>query len=435
MALSEDADKGNRATEEASVAPYFMAPEIINDPYEGYGRLREQAPVVRVRMHDDSALWLVTRYDGVRDFLGDRRFVHDTANVPGGLAPETRMEVMKQAGINEDLYPYICDMMPDRDPPRHTRLRKAVFRALAPAQVREMRPRMQELIHEALDGLSAHADEDGVVDLLEHFTQPMPVGIVCELVGVPLEDRPAWREWAHALMSHDPKAVPAAAYPAIEYLHSLIESRRAEPADDLISTMVHAPNDNGERLTDVEMVGMVLALVTGSHENTAHLVSNAIVGLLTNPDQLALLQDDPTLIPEAIHEFQRWCSPPIRTRMRYVSEELELAGHRFHVGDQVSGVLVSANRDPRKFADPDRLDVTRFQGQGRQGEQHLSFGHGVHYCIGAALGLNEAEIALRSLVERFPDMTLAVPTEKLSWIPNPGLRRLARLPVRLVRDN
>ncbi|MCZ7415989.1 cytochrome P450 family protein [Streptomyces sp. WMMC897] len=428
MTIPADADKQTAAGEDPSGDLSFMAPEIINDPYVGYGRLREQAAVVRVRLPDGSPLWLVTRYEDVRAFLRDPRFVHDTDNVPDGLAPPSLQELMKQAGINEDLYPYICDMMADRDPPRHTRLRKAVFHALAPARVRAMRPRMEEMINESLDALPGHADEDGVVDLVEHWAQPMPVGMICELVGVPLEDRPVWREWAHGLMSHDPKALPAAAYPAIEYLHGLIERRRKEPADDLISTMIHAPNENGERLTDVETVGMVMALVTGSHENTAHLVANGTVGLLTHPDQMALLREDPSLIADAVHEFQRWCSPPLRTRMRYVSEELELGGHRFQVGDQVSGVLVSANRDPRKFADPDRLDVARFRGQ--QAE-HLSFGHGVHYCIGAALGLNEAEIAFKALLDRFPGLSLAVPAEELPWIPHPGLRRLVRLPVRL----
>jgi hypothetical protein len=431
MTTSTESDKAKAATagEQPSQYPYFNDPEIINDPYEGYGRLREQGPVVPVRMPDDSLLWLITRFDDVRDFLKSPRFVNELANVPGA-APQTRVELMRQQGVNDNLFPYLADSIGDLDPPRHTRLRKGISRAFTPGRVRAMRPRMEALIHEALDALPGHADDDGVVDLIEHFAKPMPVGMICELVGVPLEDLPLWGHWARELMSYDPKRLPAAAYGAIGYLHGLVELRRTEPADDLISAMVHAPNDNGERLTDVEIVGMVLALVVGGYENTANLVANATVGLLTHPDQLALLRDDPSLIPDAIHEFQRRYAPSIRTRMRYVAEEVELAGHRFQVGDQVSGVLVSANHDPRKFPAPDRLDVMRFQGQG---EQHLAFGHGVHYCIGAALGLNESEIAFTALLARYPDLALAVPAEELPWIPAPGWRRLTRLPVRLGR--
>ncbi|GGV44012.1 cytochrome P450 [Actinomadura cremea] len=407
--------------------PYFMDPEIISDPYRGYGRLREQAPVVRLRMHDGSPMWLITRYEEARAFLKDPRFVHDPANVPGDAAPPTLLDILReQRGIGEDLFPYLSDLMPDRDPPEHTRLRKAVSRTFSAPRVLKLRPRMAELTEAVLAGLPEHS-RDGVVDLLEHFAQPMPVTIICELVGVPEADRPRWGEWAGALMSGDPDLLAGAAHPAIEYVHALISRRRELPADDLLSEMLHAPAD--ARLSDVEIVGMVLALVVGGHENTAHLIANGVAALLTHPDQLALLRDDPYLLQASIHELQRWCGPPLRTRMRYAAEDLELGGHRFKVGDQVSAALVSANHDPRKFPEPERLDVTRFA-DGR-GEQHLSFGHGVHYCIGAALARHETEVALAALLKWHPSLALGIPADELPWIPHPGMRRLERLPVRL----
>jgi cytochrome P450 len=250
--------------------------------------------------------------------------------------------------------------------------------------------------------------------------------VICELVGVAEAERPAWREWGAALTSMNPEVVPDAVRDMVAHVQDLIARRRAEPADDLLTALVEA-RDGGDRLSEDELVTMIFTLVMAGHETTAHLIGNGVVALLQHPDQLALLRSDPALWPGAVHELMRWCSPVQFTRLRYAAEDVELAGVRIHRGDAVQALITSANHDPREYADPDRLDVTRRPAA--RGEGHVGFGHGIHYCLGAALARQEGEVALRALVERFPGLRLA--TDEPEWQKVPGMRRLARLPVHL----
>jgi cytochrome P450 len=213
----------------------------------------------------------------------------------------------------------------------------------------------------------------------------------------------------------------------IAHIKDLVARRRAEPAEDLITALVHARDEDDDRLTEDEMIAMVLTLVFAGHETTAHFIGNSVVALLEHPDQLDLLRADPSLWPGAVHELMRWCGPVQMTRIRYAAEDTEIAGQQIQRGDVVQAVLVSANHDPREYADPERLDVTR-RPAGR-GEGHVGFGHGIHYCLGAALARQEGEVALRALFERFPELAVAEP--ELQWEQVPGMRRLVRLPVRL----
>ena len=405
----------------ASVEPNIMDPALIADPFAGYGRLREEAPVLRGRTPDGTPAWFVTRQEDVRTVLGDPRFVNNAASVPGVETDSVRDKMVEMVGIPPEYARFITNTILDSDGENHTRLRKLVSRAFTVRRVTDLRPRVEEITEKLLDGLAEP------VDLMAELAYPLPITVICELVGVPEADRPAWREWGAAFASMKPELVAAATRDMVHHVQDLIARRRAEPADDLLTALVHVRDEEGDRLSEDELVTMVLTLVMAGHETTAHLIGNAVVALLEHPDQLALLRADPSLWPGAVHELMRWCSPVQITRVRYAAEDVELGGVQIRAGEPVQAVLVSANHDPREYDDPDRLDVTR-RPAGR-GEGHVGFGHGFHYCLGAALARQEGEVALHALFERFPN--LALESAEHEWLQVPGMRRLARLPLRL----
>ncbi|MGQ0572966.1 MAG: cytochrome P450 family protein [Pseudonocardia sp.] len=409
----------------APSVPDLMSPELIADPYGGYDRLREQAPVLRGRFLDGSDVWYVTRAADVRTVLGDPRFVNAATSVPGVAVDSRRDNALRQFGVPDELAAYLAGTVLDSDPPDHTRLRKLVSRAFTVRRVGQLRPRVATITAGLLDGLAAAAP--GPVDLIDRFAYPLPITVICELVGIPEPDRPAWREWGRALVTMDPAQLGPALREMVEHIHGLIGTRGSAPADDLLNALIRTRDEDGDRLSDAEMVSMVLTLVLAGHETTAHLVGNATLALLTHPDQLARLRTEPALWPGAVHELMRFCGPVHVTRLRYAAEDVEVGGTPVRTGDAVQVVLVSANFDPREHPDPHRLDVTRL-GHAR-GDGHLGFGHGAHYCLGAALARQEAEVALSMLVARFPALALATDTPQ--WVPLPGARRLAELPVRL----
>ncbi|MEU5210314.1 cytochrome P450 [Streptomyces sp. NPDC020742] len=410
--------------------PHVMDPALISDPFGGYGALREQGPVVRGRFFDDSPLWLVTRFEEVRQVLRDQRFVNNPADPALGVAPEDspQLRALVMLGIPEHLHGYLLNSILNYDAPDHTRLRRLVSRAFTARKITDLRPRVAQITAELLDRLPEHA-EDGVVDLIEHFAYPLPITVICELVGIAAEDRPQWRSWGADLVSVDPDRLGRTFPAMIDHIHALIGQRRAALTDDLLSELIRTHDDDGSRLSDVEMVTLVLTLVLAGHETTAHLIGNGTAALLTHPDQLRLLKDDPALLPRAVHELMRWCGPVHVTQLRYAAEDVDLAGTRIRRGDAVQAVLVSANHDPRHYTDPERLDLTR-QPAGRA-ENHVGFGHGAHYCLGASLARQEGEVALGALFDRYPDLALAVAPEELERTPVPGTWRLTSLPVRL----
>ncbi|TWF78813.1 hypothetical protein FHX44_114737 [Pseudonocardia hierapolitana] len=404
--------------------PDIMDPGLIADPVGGYGQLREQAPVVRGRTPDGGPAWFVTRQADVRTVLSDPRFVNSARSVPGTSVDSVRDKLIEMAGFPADIAHYFSDSILDHDGEDHSRLRKLVSRAFTVRRVGALRPRVEEITAGLLDRMAGLAEP---VDLIAEFAYPLPITVICELVGVAEEDRPAWHRWSSALMRMQPDAVGPAAREMVGHVLEQIARRRAEPADDLLTALVQVQEGDGDRLSADELVTMIITLVIAGHETTAHLIGNATLALLTRPDQLALLRADPGLWTGAIHELMRWCGPVQLARMRYAAEDVELGGVTIRRGEVVQPVLVSANHDPREYADVERLDVTR-RPAGR-GEGHVGFGHGFHYCLGAALARQEGEVALRALVERFPRLALA--DAEPEWVPVPGMRRLARLPVRL----
>ena len=417
----------------APVTVDLMDPDLLRDPFHGYSRLRERSPMAQVVYGDrGSSLWIVTRYDDVRLVLGDRRFVNNPGNVPGMRIQDQRTEVFRAMGIDDRYAPYLLRSVLDVDGDEHLRLRRLVSRAFSARRVASLLPRVREITGELLDRLPERASpQDGTVDLLEHFAYPLPITVICELVGIPEEDRGRWLEWSGALMrSHETENFTEAIRGIVDHVEALVARRREEPADDLLTALIGVHDEDGSALTEFELVTMVLTIVLAGHETTAHLIGNGTVALLTHRDQLDLLRGDPAgLLPRAVHELMRWCGPVQGARFRYAAEDVEIGGKILRKGTPVMASLVAANYDPRRFDDPHRLDITR-QPDGR-GETHVGFGHGLHYCLGAALARQEAEVAFGALFGRFPDLSLAVPPEDLERIPTPGTWRLSTLPVRL----
>ncbi|MFE6689109.1 cytochrome P450 [Streptomyces sp. NPDC057743] len=409
--------------------PNVMEPALLTDPFTGYGELREQGPVVRGRFVDDTPVWFITRFDEARAVLRDHRFANSPAFAQdAGDGGNPRNRLMDMMGLPEHYRVYLDGSILTMDAPDHTRLRRLVSRAFTARKITDMRPRVEAIADDLLSRLPEHA-EDGVVDLITHFAYPLPITVICELVGIPEADRPQWRAWSSQLSSLRPDRLKDSFPAMIDHIHELIRERRATLSDDLLSELIRAHDDDGSRLSDVEMVTLVLTLVIAGHETTAHLITNGTAALLTHPDQLQLLKSDPGLLPRAVHELMRWCGPVQLTQLRYATEDTEVAGVRIAKGEAVMPILVAANHDPRHYADPARLDVTRHPA-GRA-EDHVGFGHGMHYCLGASLARQEGEVAFGKLLTHYPDVSLAVAPEELRRIPLPGNWRLSELPIRL----
>ncbi|WP_307867790.1 cytochrome P450 family protein [Umezawaea beigongshangensis] len=391
--------------------------DLVRDPFGVYGRLRERSPLARGVLPGAGPLWIVTRYEDVRLVLNDRRFVGDVRSVPGADATDLQEQFLLAAGLAPEDLEHVRPTMSDLDGAAHAALRGAVSRAFTARRVSALRPRVERLAADLLDALP----RGEVVDLLAEFAHPLPITVICELIGVPERDRPRWREWSAALAPGGGPAMAAAVRAMAGNARELVERRRAEPADDLVTDLVLA----GDQLGEAQVISTVFSLVVAGHETTANLIANGTAALLTHPDQLALLRADPGLLPRAVQELMRWCGPALGTRMRYATEDVEIGGGVVRRGEAVMPVLGAANRDPRVFAEPDRLDVTRDAAR-----PHVGFGHGPHHCLGAALAALEGEVAFGALLRDRPGLALAVAPEDLRRGANPGTRHLAELPVR-----
>lgn len=403
----------------------LMDPAVTADPYVAYGRLREQAPTATVTMMGSPPAVLATRYDDVRTVLTDPRFVTDPA-LAGG--PDTRETIMEQMEVPADVADYLLRTILTVDGAEHTRLRRLVSRAFTVRRVAALRPRVEEITAALLDQVAAAGAGGAPVDLVEALAYPLPITVICELVGVPEADRAQWHEWGSVLTTMDRERTGPALRAAIAHVHALVDARRAEPTDDLISALVAAQEEDGDRLSDREMVTMIFAIVMAGHETTAHLLSNGALALLGAPDQLAALRADPAGWPAAVNELMRARGPVQFTQLRYPTVDVELGGTAIPAGTPVIAGLLPANHDPRAFDRPDELDLARPTGRG---EGHVGFGQGAHYCLGAALARQEGEVGLRMLFERFPGLRLAVPADEVVWLPRPGFSRVAALPVRV----
>jgi cytochrome P450 len=368
---------------------------LVRDPKPLYERLRATAPVQPILMPDGVPGWLVTGYPEARALLEDRRL---SKNVRRAL--ELFPDHMG-AGFGN-----VFDLnMLNTDPPDHTRLRNLVNKAFTSRSVARLQPRIEQITDELLDAMAAK----GEVDLIEAFAFPLPIAVICELLGVPAEDHDRMHTWSNIFTGNEaPDLVGRAVHEMIDYLRSLATSKRAEPGDDMLSSLAVLSDEDG-RLSDDELLAMAFLLVVAGHETVLSLLANSVLALLRNPDQLASLRSDPDLLPGAIEEFLRYESPTHIATLRFTVEpvlvgDTEIPAHQF-----VMISLLAANNDGARFPDPHRLDVTRSAGG------HLAFGHGIHYCVGAPLARLEARIALGRLLARFDDISLAVSPEDIQW--------------------
>ncbi|MET8853340.1 cytochrome P450 [Amycolatopsis sp. NPDC004625] len=385
-----------------------MTPEIdltdstvLTDPFTAYDRAREESAVAKLVIPGFGPFWVVTRYTEARAMLGDPRFEVNSGSF------------LRPPGIPDHCLPYL-ETMAEKDGPEHRRLRRLVAPAFTPKRAAQLRPRLAAITERLLDELPGHV-EDGVVDLVPHFARPLPIDVICELVGIPQADRARWRGYGAAVAGGMGPDFAAAIPAIVEGAKEAVARSRAEPGDDLLGDLVHAQDD--DRLTDTELVTLVWHLVLGG-QTPVNLITNAVEALLRHPDQLAQLRADAGLWPGAVEELMRWCSPQLLTTPRFARQDVEIDGQRIGKGERVTAAMVAADRDPRVFDDPDRFDITR------PGPAQLGFSHGPHFCLGASIARVQTEVALSSLFARFPDLAL---TEDVPRAPDGGTWRPARL--------
>nr|UOL51484.1 cytochrome P450 [Streptomyces sp.] len=380
-----------------------------------YDVLRVEAPVRKVVAPGGLKVWLVTRYDDAKAALTDARL---SKNV------EVGQKVIERNTIDEaNSMVFATELsahMLNTDPPDHTRLRKLVNKVFTMRAVEKLRPRIEEITTELLDAMEGQDQ----VDLMRAFAYPLPISVICELLGVPTVDRDRFHGWVAAQLSGDPEKIAQAAPALLGYLHELVADKRAEPADDLLTGLVHA-SDGGDKLSPQELVSMAFLLLVAGHETTVNLIGNGMFALLRHPDQFAALRADRSLLPGAIEEFLRYEGPVNTASLRYTTEPIELSGVVIPEGELVVVSLASANRDDAQYPDGGSLDVHR------QAGGNLAFGHGIHYCVGAPLARLEAQIAFDRLFDRFPEITLAADPADFRWRPGTVLRGLETLPVKL----
>ncbi|WP_329109664.1 cytochrome P450 [Micromonospora sp. NBC_01699] len=388
--------------------------EVLHDPFTAYGDARERSPLALIQAPGFGPIWAFTRHEEARAMLADPRFELTAASYARPDVPEHCLAYLRT--------------MQEMDGPEHLRLRRLVSPAFTARRAAGFRPRIEPIVDRLLDDLAERAAQagDGVVDLLLHFARPLPMDVICELVGIPEHDRPRWREWGAAVATGWGQAFVEAIPQIMAGAEAAVAHRRAEPGDDLVSELIRIREQDGDRLDDTELVTLVWHLVLAGQTPT-NLVANAVETLLAHPGQLAALRRNPDLMPRAVEELTRWAGPQLMTIPRYAREDVEVAGVLVGKGEAVTAVIAAANRDPRAFPDPETLDLSR----PAEGAAHLGYAHGPHFCLGAALARTQVEVALTRLLRRFPDLAFAGSPTQPGWLPDPGTRRLAALPVTL----
>lgn len=381
------------------------------NPYPFYARLRAEAPVLRIRWLFGIPAWLVTRYDDVLVVLKDDRFSkHYVPSI--GFMPRKLRELTRN--------------LLNVDPPDHTRLRTLVNKAFTPRVVEKLRSPIEKLTNDLLD----RAATRGGMELISAFALPIPLAVIADLMGIPDEDRGQFAKWSKRVAAGDSGSIPGAisAWYGMwrfgSYFKKLIEVRRREPRDDIVTALVEA-EEEGDRLNEQELVAMLALLLFAGYETTVHLIGTSALVLMQNDEERERLRSDPAVAATAIEELLRYTSPADFATPRVAREDIELGGAIIPRGALVLPALGSANRDETQFAEPDRLDLAR------DPNRHLAFGMGAHYCVGAPLARLEAQIALTALFRRFPRLQPAMTADALPWRRGMLFRGLESLPVRL----
>jgi cytochrome P450 len=400
-------------TDEIPLIP-FHEDSRFQDRVEFFARLRESRPVAPVRMPDRGRAWIITRYADVRTALTDPRLGKDVHRWPGGAKSRPSEAVSCHAH------------MLNSDAPDHTRLRRIVQKAFTPRRAEQLRPRAEQITAGLLDTMAMA--RDGVIDLIDRYARPLPITVLCELLGIPAADRP----WiAVAVVDYGTREEAERVTRELAgYFTELIASKRADPGDDLLSALALVRDNADEEgaadwLTSAELLSTVFQLVMAGFDTTVNLIASGILALLTHPKEMARLRADPSLLPAAVEELLRFTNPVNHATDRFTTEELRIGDVVIPAGEWVFSAITAANRDPAQFPDPARLDL------GRDTSGHVAFGYGVHYCLGAPLARMEAEVALGALLARCPELSLAVAPEELRWRPVTLMNGLESLPVHL----
>jgi len=388
-----------------------MDPAFLADPYPTYRRLRTEDPV----HHSPLDFWVLTRYEDVVAVLRDPRFIKEP--LAGFVAARFGVAVPPGVGVS----------MLDRDPPDHTRLRSLVSKAFTPRVVEGLRPRIQEIV----DSLITRAEAAGSMDLIEEFAYPLPVNVICEMLGVPVEDHERFKGWSLDIArgldsillppeSEVPRRSGAARHAMGDYFRGLVAERRASPRGDLLSALI-AAEEADDKLSEDELLATCILLLIAGHETTVNLIGNGTLALLRHPGELRRLRETPGLIASAVEELLRYDGPVQRTA-RIPSTDVTIGGRTIGKGEMVMPFIGAADRDPAQFPDPDRLDLARTD------NRHIAFGWGIHFCLGAPLARVEGQIAIDALVRRLPKLELV--TDEPEYRQSLTLRGLKTLPVR-----
>jgi hypothetical protein len=395
-------------------------PEVIADPFPVFQELREQAPLYRSSVLGG---WVLTRYDDVKLAISDRRFSADR------MRP-----FFKQLPVREQTaYATLCDSISRwavfHDPPEHTRLRGLMNKAFTARAIEGLEPRIRVLINQLLDQVV----EQGEMDLIADLAYPLPASVILDLLGLPCDDLDRIKDWSDELALFVGSSVNTPdkyqrATDSIaamnEYFRSAIQRRRHTPGDDLLTSLL-AAQEQGDLLSDDELVATCVLLVFAGHETTTNLIGNGILALLRHPAEFARLRNDPGLMPLAVEELLRFDGPAASV-VRIATEEILLHGQTIRPGERVFAMLNAANRDPRQFVNPETLDVARKE------NRHLAFGQGIHFCIGAPLARMEAKLAIMAILQRCPN--LALQSMPLNWSNSLVLRGVRSLPVSFIRQ-
>jgi cytochrome P450 len=390
-----------------------------DDPYPLFAQVRADGPVHEVTLADGHRAWLIVRHDEAKAAL----------NHPG-LSKDMHAALARDGAVVAEGLPgpAFARHMLSVDPPDHTRLRRLASAAFSRARIEALRPRVQAIADGLLDELDARS---GAVDLVQGFAFPLPFIVISELLGVPQPDRADLGTWITTLLApastpEPPAEAVAASEMVVRYLSELVARKRAEPGEDLVTDLVRAA-DEDDALTEQEILSTIFQLMVAGHDTTASLIGNGTVALLLHPAQRDALIADPALVPHAIEEILRWDAPVPHSTFRYSTQDITLGATVIPAFTQVIISLAAANRDPDRYVDPHRFDITRAD------TNHLSFGHGIHHCLGVRLARLEGAIALTALLRRFPTMQLAVPRTSLHWNHGDGLvlRGLSELRVTL----
>ncbi|GGM72884.1 cytochrome P450 hydroxylase [Longimycelium tulufanense] len=388
--------------------------EFLADPHAGYAKLRAEAPVHRIRAPDGSPVWLVTRYADVKACLADPRLSVDKTNSRG------------HGYKGFELPPALDRNLMNMDAPDHTRLRKLVSKAFTPRYLAEMHERVQLVADALIDAIVPR----GQADLVRSYALPLPAMVVCDMLGVPDHDREEFRGWVLDLFAPD-SSEPVRAKEKLrsavgkmqQFFVRLVAAKRKKPGPDLLSQWVLL-RDEGDGLSEDELTSLAFLTVIAGYENPVNTISIGVWTLLQRPDLAADLRDEPGQLASVVDELLRHDGPlPLAVR-RFPLADIEIGGVRIPTGETVMLGIMSANRDPAQFSEPDLFDVQRTD------NRHLSFGHGIHYCLGAALARITAQVALGTVLRRFPDLRLADPAAAPRWRQSFRSRGLAELPVR-----